>query len=349
MLGVGVVLGVWQGVTVVLAMRNDDNATPWLEPMVWEVTGSLAAAACMWIPMAAVLNAPRPSAWRRFAGTHLAAYALFAAAKTPIMLGARYVLYPLVGWGAYCYSFWAGHLAMEAMKDALAYGVIATGYSLYRASRERQARALREAQLVSELREARLLALHGQLEPHFLLNALNTISSVMFEDLTRTDRLLADLGAVLRAGFDAAHPTWRLADERAHAARYVALLEARFTDRLRVTWDVPAAALAIDVPRFALQLLIENAVKHNQDRPEVLAVKVSARRDGGALDLIVEDDGRGFTSPSPARGARRGLRHLEEVLALLYGEEGALARDEIAGGGARVRVRVPAPRAPEGA
>jgi two-component system, LytTR family, sensor kinase len=342
LLGAALVLGVWQGVTVVLAMRNDHDATPWREPMMWELTGALSAALCIWIPMAAVLTTPRPAGrWGRFAATHVIAYVVFSAVKTPLMLGARYALYPLIGWGPYCYSFWAGHLAMEAMKDGLAYGVIATAYSLYRASRERQERALREAQLVSELRETRLQALQGQLNPHFLMNALNTISAVMFQDLARTDRLLDDLGAVLRAGFDAGHPSWSLAEERAHTARFVALLEARFADRLRVSWQVPAALDGVAVPRFALQLLVENAVKHNQDRPQGLVVRIEARRVGPAVELLVDDDGRGFADASPARGAGRGLRHLDEVLRLLYGARGELAREASPSGGARVRVRVP--------
>ncbi len=336
-----VTIGVWQGVTVVLAMRNDGIPISWSEPLMWELTGSFAAFASIWIPMTAVLNAP-VGRWPRFVAIHLAAFAAYSLLKNPLMLGMRYVLYPVLGWGEYSYAYRAGHLAMEVMKDALGYGVMATAYSLYRASRERQERALREARLAAELRETRLQALVAQLDPHFLMNALNTISSVMFEDLAKTDRLLADLGTVLRASFDAGAVTWPLAAERAHTERFVALLEARFADRLRVAWDVPAALDGIAVPRFALQLLVENAVKHNQDRTALLEVRVRARRTAGAFELEVEDTGRGFHDRSPAPGAGRGLRHLDEVLALLYGSRGSLAREAGPEGGARAVISLPA-------
>jgi hypothetical protein len=340
-LGVAVVVGVWQGIAVVLAMRTDGNTTPWSEPMLWEVTGALAAAACIWIPMTAVLNAP-VARRMRFVAIHVAAFALYVAIKEPLMLAQRYALYPLLGWGPFHYAFTAGHLAMEAMKDALGYAVMATAYSLYRVSRDRHERALREARLAAELRETRLQALAGQLNPHFLMNALNTISSVMFEDLERTDRLLADLGTVLRAGFETGAATWSLAEERAHTARFIALLEARFADRLCVAWDVQIGLDALRVPRFALQILVENAVKHNQDRREPLALRLHVRRTGDALELIVDDSGRGFESASPSPGAGHGMRHLAEVLTLLWGERAQLARETSPQGGARARISLPA-------
>jgi two-component system, LytTR family, sensor kinase len=339
--GLALVVGVWQGVTVILAMRTDGDTTPWAEPMLWEITGVLAAAACIWIPMTAVLNAPIARRLQ-FVAIHLAAFAMYVPIKESLMLAQRYALYPLLGWGSFHYRYTAEHLAMEAMKDALGYAVMATAYSLYRVSRERQERALREARLAAELRETRLQALAGQLNPHFLMNALNTISSTMFEDLARTDHLLADLGTVLRAGFEAGSATWTFAEERAHTARFVALLEARFTDRLRVEWDVQAGLDALRVPRFALQVLVENAVKHNQDRPEPLALRIHAGRAGDAVELVVDDTGRGFAIPSPAPGAGHGLRHLAEVLALLYGERAHFAREASPEGGARARISLPA-------
>lgn len=337
--------GLWQGTTVLLAMRAAGDRTPWPEPFLWELTGALAGFASFWIPIAAVQNAPRPAWSMRFAGVHLGALVAFSALKDALMLGSRFFAYPALGWGEYEYPLWRVHLAMEVMKDAVAYGLIAVGYGLVRAWRERQALALREVELAGELKEARLQALLGQLNPHFLFNALNTVSSVMYEDLERTDRLLSHLAQVLRAALDGDRPTWSLAEEQAHTDRFFALLKARFGDRLRLTWDVAPELARVPVPRFALQLLLENAVKHNQDRPGALEIRLRARRDGGAVLLEAEDTGRGFAEPSPARGAGLGLRHLEQALALLYGgRDGGRARLERgagAEGGARVRVVVP--------
>jgi LytS/YehU family sensor histidine kinase len=118
--------------------------------------------------------------------------------------------------------------------------------------------AHREAQLTTELRDAQLRALVGQLNPHFLFNALNTISAVMYTDLALTDRLLADLGQLLRAGLASdAGPTWSLADERVHTEHFLAAMLARFGDRLSVAWRVDDQAAVAQLPRFTLQLLVE--------------------------------------------------------------------------------------------
>ena len=334
--------GLWQASTVLLAMRADGDDTPWHEPFFWELTGALAAAACLWFPAVAWVNTPRPLRLVPTLGLHAAAFVGFTIAKNALMLGARFSLYPLLGWGSYHYPALRVHLAMEVMKDARGYVALVVGYGLYRAWRERQALALRESQLASELKDAQLRALLGQLEPHFLFNALNTVSATMYEDLERTDRLLADLGQVLRAGLDADRPTWSLADERAHTARYFAVLHARFGARLGLTWQVEPGLERTAIPRFALQLLVENAAKHNQDRTEPLAITIHARRDHDALVVDVDDDGRGFDAPTTTPGAGVGLRHLTHALALLHGDRARLERTASPAGGARVRLVVPA-------
>lgn len=336
-----VVFGLWAGGTVLLALRADGNDTPWIEPFVWEVTGSVSGFATFWIPVTAVLNAPKQARASRFLAVHLVAFLAFTTLKDTLMIGSRFLVYPALGWGAYRYAFSPAHLGMELMKDVVAYGAIAAGYGLFRGWRERQALALRQAELTGELKEARLQALLGQLNPHFLFNALNTVSSVMYEDLERTDRLLSDLGQVLRAGLDSDRPTWPLADEQAHTERFFALLRARFGDRIRLRWELEPELERVPVPRFTFQLLLENAVKHNQDRTGTLEVRLRARREGGSMLLEAEDTGRGFAEPSRARGAGLGLRHLEQALALLHGGNALLERGAGPEGGARVRLVVP--------
>lgn len=336
-------LGVWLGGTVALEMRTSGNPDPWTRPLLWELTGAVAAWAVVWIPASVVLNAPRPGGnWKRFLGLHLAGWAAYTALKSTLMLAPRFALYPWLGWGPYRYGDWPAHLAMEAMKDVLAYGLIALGYQTLRVWRERQEEQLRQARLEAELHDAQLRQLTGQLDPHFLFNALNTVSSVMYEDLGRTDALLTDLGQLLRAGLERRGPTWTLAEEGEHLERYDALLLARFQDRLRVEVDLSAAPPQARVPRFALQRLVENAVKHNQGRREVLSVSVRARVDRGRLELTVSDDGEGFQAPEQAfSGNGHGLRGLREALRLLHGDRAHLAVVSPPGGGATVALSLP--------
>jgi hypothetical protein len=336
-------LGLWRGGTVALEMLTGGNPVPWTRPLLCEVTGSLAAWAVLWIPMTLALNAPRPGGrWLRFLGLHLAGWISYWALKSFLMLSPRFLLYPVLGWGHYGYPNWPLHLAMEAMKDAITYGLIVAGYLLLRAWRERKAEQLRQAQLEVELRDAQLSQLTGQLDPHFLFNALNTVSSLMYEDLARTDALLSDLGQLLRAGLERRGPTWTLAEEGEHLQRYGALLLARFQDRLQLQVDLAPAPPLAQVPRFALQRLVENAVKHNRDRREPLLVQVWARVENGQLELQVADTGGGFVVPQDAiSGNGHGLQGLREVLRLLHGNRSELTLDRSETGGAEVVLTFP--------
>lgn len=342
LLGLFLAIGLWMGSTVRFAMLAEGSSVPASRPFLWELTGALSVWFLVPIPLTAVLNAPGPRVgWARFLGLHGAAFLLFTGLHIALMAGSRQVLYALLGWGPYHYGTLAFRIPMEMQKDIISYAVGSTLWSLVLAWRERQERALRSAHLEGELRAAQLQSLTGQLNPHFLFNALNTVSAVMYEDLARTDRLLSDLGQLLRASLDSTGPTWTLAEERTHAQRYVDLLTARFGERLRVHWELAPGLESTRVPRFALQTLVENAVKHNQDRPGALEVRIRALTSGEGWRLEVEDTGRGFGETSPASGTGVGLEHLARVLALLHGERARLERGQGAEGGARVTLHLP--------
>jgi len=332
LLGLYVALGLWRGNTEWLEIAaNGDDDKPWAHPYFWEMSGVLSAYVCTWLPFTAALNAPWRKPWGRFLAIHVVSFVLFAALHSSLMIGSRLLLYPLLGWGHYDYPGASFRLAMEGAKDVVVYSVLAATYVLLRAWRDGQQRAL-------ELRDAQLRVLVGQLNPHFLFNALNTISAVMYVDLAKTDRLIADLGEMLRVSLaSAASPTWSLAEERAYTEHFVAVMLARFEGRLSVRWDVDGHGHDVQVPRFTLQLLVENAIKHNQDVPEPLAISISACRAPGRLEVEVADNGRGFATPTPSAGT--GLATLRRALELC---DATLELGRATTGGASVRVTVPA-------
>jgi LytS/YehU family sensor histidine kinase len=225
------------------------------------------------------------------------------------------------------------------LKDVITFSALALLFHYLEARRLRLAREMAAARLETELREARLQALSAQLDPHFLFNALNTLSALMYEDLPRTDRLIAALGQMLRDGLQAEGPTWSVDQELEHLRHYLAFAEVRFGDRLQVEQAINGGLGPVQVPRFSLQRLVENALKHNEGTPgRVLHVRVEARQDAGMAIFSVTDDGIGFTEGT---SGGLGLDNLRRSLALLHGPRGRLELGEAPMGGARVALSIP--------
>jgi signal transduction histidine kinase len=339
--GLFVGIGLAQAGAVRLALASEGAAVPWHAPFVWHLTGALAAWLALPIVQLAVINAPGTRVgWPRFVALHLAGYASFTGVHIATMMGFRWLVEALfeLGTPERALEF---RVLYEAQNDLVIYGGLAALWTLLHAWEERRATTLRAAQLEAQLASTRLEALAGQLDPHFLFNALNTVSQVMHEDLQRTERLLSGLGQLLRATLGPGGATWSFSEERMHTERYVELLQARLGDRLVVTWDIAPGLDRVRVPRFAIQMLVENAVKHNQDRREPLAVCVRCADQGGEMGIVVEDSGCGF-SPAPRELERqRGLGRLEETLHLLHGARGRLERAVATLGGARVALTFP--------
>ncbi len=201
-------------------------------------------------------------------------------------------------------------------------------------------RALRAETMAAE---ARLRALQYQLNPHLLFNTLNAISTLVTE--RRNDdatAMIARLGDFLRATLrqDQASQV-PLADELSLAAQYLDIEQARFGDRLRVTWDVDEDAYRAVVPVMLLQPLLENAARHGIARLDAGGtISVSARVVDSRLVITIENSGPPDTS-AVHDGRGIGLANIRERLAVLYGQDQALDASALATGGFRVRVEMP--------
>lgn len=206
-------------------------------------------------------------------------------------------------------------------------------------ARERETQA---ALLAAQLSKARLGALRMQLNPHFLFNSLNAITVLVRDhDTNAASRMLELLSGVLREVLrtDATHET-TLAEELEFIERYLAIEHLRFSDRLRPRIEVEPSLTRAAVPRFVLQPLVENALRHGISRRAGAGlVEVTAYRDKSQLVLTVRDDGPGLLSVS---NTGVGLTNTRSRLTALYGSDHAsLELADAPGGGVLATVRLP--------
>jgi signal transduction histidine kinase len=204
-----------------------------------------------------------------------------------------------------------------------------------------QRAAARNAQLEALQARGQLAALRAQLHPHFLFNALHTVVQLIPLDPGRATRAAEQLAALLRASFDNPREQVTLREEWKVVQLYLDIEAIRFGERLVVESDFEPAALDAPVPSFALQTLVENAVRHGAaPRVQVTTVKVRAGVDGDELKLVVEDDGMGADASALESGGT-GLRRLRERLGWLYGGSASLAVQTSPGQGLRAELRLP--------
>jgi signal transduction histidine kinase len=164
----------------------------------------------------------------------------------------------------------------------------------YRESRDR---AVRAAQLETQLAAAQLKTLQQQLHPHFLFNTLHAISALMHRDVDAADRTLMRLSDLLRMTLEnLGEPEVTLQAELDFLSKYLQIEQTRFADRLIVRFDIQPDTLDTRVPSLLLQPLVENAIKHGVARKAGPGhIDISARRDGDKLWIEVRDDGAGLS------------------------------------------------------
>jgi hypothetical protein len=240
------------------------------------------------------------------------------------------IYFYLGGWGTYCTII----------------GVLQTFryYNRYMNSQVELARV--EKRLV----ESHLNALRLQLEPHFLFNTLNAISSELAASPELAREMIEDLGALLRRSLECQGSTEiTLAQELALLDHYIAIQKLRFGDRIDIQIKVSRTALSAMVPSMFLQPLVENAVRHGlEGRMSGGKIVVSARHVGDQLHINVLDDGVGLPPHwGMETSAGLGIRVTRERFQALYAAPGGhdFTISRRMGGGTEVAIRIPLHRA----
>jgi two-component system, LytTR family, sensor kinase len=222
----------------------------------------------------------------------------------------------------------------------VAWSVLYFGLIHARALTHERQRALR-AEAAAD--RARLQALRHQLNPHFLFNTLNAISTLVVEQrIDDAQRMIGQLGAFLRLTLDSRQADEiPLTDELEFVRRYLEIEVVRFEHRLATQIDAHPAALDACVPAMILQPIVENALRHSMERDQVCGrVTVAAVRRHGVLRLSVTDNGLGLTD-GQSKGYGIGLSNTRARLQQHYGDAHSLELVAVEGGGVRATIELP--------
>ncbi|MDN5205255.1 histidine kinase [Fulvivirgaceae bacterium BMA10] len=221
------------------------------------------------------------------------------------------------------------------------YGLLAA-YDFYK---KYQIKAIELAQLETKLTNARLNALKMQLQPHFLFNTLNTISSLMEINVKSAQKTISKLGDLLRTILTSEPKQMiTIMEELDYIKSYLDIEQTRFHDRLQVDYQVDEKAKSAMVPTMILQPLVENAVKHGFSKISGEGVIIIAAKilDEAMLEIFVRDDGRGSALNSEKlRQKGIGLRNVEERLNQLYNGDYQFTITTSINSGFEVKIRLP--------
>ena len=224
---------------------------------------------------------------------------------------------------------------------------IANAWVLYRLSQERGRRTL---ELSTHLAQAKLQALRLQLQPHFLFNALNAISTLVHKDLQRADDMIANLSDLLRAALETQEQEVPVRRELQLLDLYLDIERMRLGSRLSIENHIQPDTLDLLVPTMILQPIAENAIRHGIEprlAPGLLVLESLRLKD--RLVLTVRDNGIGIPSQSQSQPPRRegiGLANTRARLQELYGSRAAITVQSSPETGTAVHIEIPLPPNP---
>jgi len=192
--------------------------------------------------------------------------------------------------------------------------------------------------------EARLAALTSQINPHFLFNTLNSVSSLIRTDPNQARVMVVKLSKVLRRLLRKHEHFNPLRDELSFIEDYLSIEVVRFGDKLRFEKDVEPDTLDMNVPSMLLQPLVENSIKHGlSGKVAGGTIRIRTRRADSKLQLIVEDDGIGIAESRLANMLDQGIgvSNVNERLKVLFGNEYRMWIDSQVGQGTTIQIEIP--------
>ncbi|MEO8778595.1 MAG: histidine kinase [Rhodanobacter sp.] len=310
-------------ISVAIEDQLRNPITRWWEPVLTEGSSALVSSGWMWLAVQVRERYARyldqPLIWF---GSYLRWLPLVLITWIAAVYGIRDGVYAAAG-RIYEHPGWGFVVVYESLKLTYFTGLwlgVLFGIDSY-VQWQRQWRRLLQTQ--KALAEAQLAQLQGQLRPHFLFNALNTVSALMQTDVAGADRLVATLGDLLRISLRSIENEMTpLAEELRTLKLYADIMHERFRDRVTLSWQADRTLLETPVPVLMLQPLLENAFKHGVELTVMpVHIHISARRDSGSLEIVVSNSGSAL-APEQRDGV--GFRNCRERLSIIYGDAASL-------------------------
>jgi two-component system LytT family sensor kinase len=310
------------------------------QPVFWETSSAIVVTALMLTQRRVIgrydhlLSSPR-----RWFALQMIWLPLYCVLFTPIVYTLRHAGYALMG-EHYSHPPWPQVFINESVRLSLFYTifvVILFGIKSYQALLREKEQALMSNNL---MREMQLHRLTQQIQPHFLFNALNTISQLMHVDVEKADATLIQLADVLRATLEISerHET-TVAKEVKLANAYARLMCERFGERVDMVWSIDDSSHHCLLPVMSMQILLENIFKHTvEQRRQRTCITVTALCNTGEL-LVRLDDDIGALVPGESKGI--GLNNLRARLQTLHGDKASLNLTQLAPAGVRAEMRLP--------
>lgn len=240
------------------------------------------------------------------------------------------------------FEYVKGAMPAATLTRMIEYLIIYGLFSAFDYYNQYRTKELELVQVENELNEARLNALKRQLQPHFLFNTLNSISSLMEVSVDRAQGMVARLGDLLRAILDQSEHLVTVRKELEFIKNYLDIEEVRFGDRMKVTYDIDESLMNEQVPFLISQPLVENAIKHG----------LAGKKDGGTLDIsihaangkihiAVADNGSGFEANRHAINEGIGVTNVRRRLKRHYADQAALQMLENNQQGVKAIITIP--------
>jgi two-component system LytT family sensor kinase len=237
------------------------------------------------------------------------------------------------------YVFWYSY----SLFILLSWAGLYYGIRYYRMAQEEKARNL---QISALAHQAQLKMLRYQLNPHFLFNTLNSISTLILDgDSSSANRMVTQLSSFLRSSLDR-DPTQKVTlEQEVEAMRlYLDIEKTRFEDRLRVEFDFDEQSMQALIPSMLLQPIIENSIKYAVARSETGGtIRLAARAFAGELLIEVSDDGPGIELAGETQPEFNGvgLANIRERLQVLYGSNHGCRFENVEPHGLKIGIRIP--------